>query len=123
MSNQISGRVIGTIAANGAAVTLQYTNRPAGIVGQQPWNGGLGVQVTGTFTGTLVVELTRDGTTFLAVQFFREGTGENAFSIVGTGSAVSVLARTELVGVVAARVRASAWTDGTANVTLVGVEG
>jgi hypothetical protein len=123
MSNQISGRVTGTIAANGAAVPLQYTNEPAGIVAQQQWNGGLGVQVTGTFTGTLVVELTRDGTTFGGVQFFVESTGENAFSIVGTGSAVSVLARTELVGVVAARVRASAWTDGTANVTLVGVEG
>lgn len=98
-----------TIAANAASVTLAY---------RQFYNGGVGVQLTGTFSGTLQFEMTIDGTNFVAVQATNVNTGSVATTATSTG-----IFRFDVVGALVVRVRSTAWTSGTATVTLVGMAG
>jgi len=98
-----------TIAANGGTVSLAY---------RQFFNGGVGVQVTGTFSGTLQFEMTIDGTNFVAVQATNVNTGAVATTTTGTG-----IFKFDVVGALVVRVRATAWTSGTATVTVVGMAG
>lgn len=98
-----------TIAANGASVMLAY---------RQFVNGGVGVQVTGTWTGTLQFEVTIDGTNFVGIIATNVTSGaENA-----TTSANGIY-KFDVVGVLAARVRSTAWSSGTATVTIAGLAG
>jgi hypothetical protein len=99
----------GTIAANNANVTLAY---------RQFFNGGVGVQVTGTYSGTLQFEVTIDGTTYVALPALNITTGAEATTTTGTG-----IFRFDVVGVLLVRVRATAWTSGTATVTIAGMAG
>jgi hypothetical protein len=99
----------GTIAANNADVTLAY---------RQFFNGGVGVQVTGTYSGTLQFEVTIDGTTYVALPALNITTGAEATTTTGTG-----IFRFDVVGVLLVRVRATAWTSGTATVTIAGMAG
>jgi hypothetical protein len=105
----------GTIDANGEAVALDYRVESPN---NRRFNGAAGVQVVGTFSGTLNVEITRDGETYAAIQALNEATGMLNTSVTAAG-----IYRVELVGVFALRVKASAWTDGSAAVHLVAVEG
>lgn len=94
----------GNLTALNGAVTNEF---------RQLENGACGVQVTGTFSATLLIEATMDGTNWDTYAFVNCATGTTATSITGTGQY-----RTELVGVHSVRVRCSAFTSGTAVVTL-----
>ena len=98
-----------TIDANGETVTLAY---------RQFYNGGVGVQVTGTYSGTLSFEMSIDGTNFVAVQTTNVNTGVVATTTTGTG-----IFKYDVVGALVVRVRATAWTSGAAVVTVVGMAG
>ena len=98
-----------TITANGGTVDLAY---------RQFYNGGVGVQVTGTFSGTLQFEMSIDGTNFVAVQATAVNTGTVATTTTATG-----IFRYDVVGALVVRVRATAFTSGSAVVTLVGMAG
>lgn len=99
----------GTIAANNSAVTLDY---------RQFFNGGIGVQVAGTFSGTLQFELTIDGTNYVAVLGNSVTTGAQSVTTTATG-----IFFFNVVGAFRVRVRSTAWTSGSATVTLVGLPG
>ena len=99
----------GSIAANGASVALQW---------REFFNGGVGVQVTGTFSGTLQLEMTIDGTNFVAVQATSVTTGTVATTTTATGVFFF-----NVVGAQSVRVTSTAWTSGTATVTLAGLPG
>lgn len=99
----------GDITALNGAVTLTY---------RQFANGGVGVQVTNTFSATLTFEMTIDGTNWVAVQTQSVTTGTVATTATATG-----IYKFDVVGALSVRVRASAYTSGTATVTLVGMAG
>ena len=99
----------GTIAANAANVTLAW---------REFFNGGVGVQVTGTFSGTLQFEVTIDGTNFVAVPALNVTTGTEATTTTGAG-----VFRFDVVGISQVRVGSTAWTSGTATLTLVALPG
>lgn len=99
----------GTIAANDASVTLEYRHHT---------NGAVGVQVTGTFSGTLQFEISLDGTTYVAVQAVNVTSGAATTTTTATG-----VFRFEAVGAWKVRVRSTAWSSGTATVTLVALDG
>lgn len=99
----------GDITALNGAVTLTY---------RQFANGGVGVQVTNTFSATLQFEMTIDGTNWVAVQATSVTTGAVATTATATG-----IYRFDVVGALSVRARASAFTSGTATVTLVGMAG
>jgi cytoskeletal protein CcmA (bactofilin family) len=98
----------GTIAANGTSVTLAW---------REFFNGGVGVQVSGTFSGTLQFELTIDGT-FVAVPALNVTSGTEATTTTGTG-----VFRFDVVGISQVRVTSTAWTSGTATLTIVALPG
>lgn len=99
----------GTIASVSDAVTLPYRNFN---------NGAASVQVTGTFSGTIVLQATLDGTNYVAVQGLKVSDASDAATITAAG-----IYRYELVGALNVRVAATAWTSGTATITLVALEG
>lgn len=99
--NQISG----SIAANDTSVELDTRYHTACKVA---------VQVTGTFTGTIAIQVTLDGTNYTALQIFpvASTTGVTSFTAPGYWYAESQLA-------LKVRARSTAWTSGTAVITLV----
>lgn len=99
----------GTISALNGAVTLAW---------REFYNGGVGVQVTGTFSGTLTYQMTIDGTNWVAVQATNVTTGAAATTTTATG-----IAFFNVVGAQSVRVTATAWTSGSAVVTVVGLPG
>lgn len=99
----------GTIAANDTAVTLAY---------RQFTNGGVGIQITGSFTGTLQFEVTIDGTNFMPVRTLNITDGSEGPTTTSNG-----IYRFDVVGILVARVRATAWSSGTATVTIAGMPG
>jgi hypothetical protein len=99
----------GTIAANGASVSLAY---------REFFNGGVGVQLAGTFSGTLQFEMSINGTDFVAVQSVNVNNG----STTTTSTAVGIF-KFDAVGALVVRVRSTAWTSGTATVHLTAMAG
>lgn len=95
----------GAIAANDTSVTLPYRYTANGIVT---------AQVTGTFSGTLQFELTVDGTNFVAVRATNLNTGTPATTTTAGG-----IFTLDAAGALVARVRSTAWSSGSATVTLV----
>jgi hypothetical protein len=98
-------KATGSLTALNGAVTAEF---------RQIENGACGVQVTGTFSATLLIEATMDGTNYTTYAFVNCASGATETSITAVGQF-----RTELVGVHSVRVRCSAYTSGTAVVTLV----
>jgi len=98
-----------TIDANGEVVSLAY---------RQFYNGGVGVQLVGTFSGTIQFEMSIDGTNFVAVQATNVSTG----AIATTATAVGVY-KYDVVGALVVRVRATAWTSGSVVASVVGMAG
>jgi len=105
----------GTIDALNETVAIDYRGETPNV---RRFNGAAGIQVVGTFTGTLNIEVTRDGTTYGPIQALNEATG-----MLNTAMTAAGLYRAELAGVVALRVKAALWTEGSADVTLLAVEG
>jgi hypothetical protein len=103
-------QVIGVIAANDTSVALAY---------RETVNGGVGIQITGTFVGTVQFEITLDGTNFVAVEATAVG---NSQTLATTATAPSVW-KFDAIGAMAIRVRSTVWTSGLATVTMVGLGG
>ena len=99
----------GTIAANAGVVTLAY---------RETTNGGVGIQLTGTWSGTLEFRMTIDGTNFVAIQATNVTTGTQATTATANG-----IYRFDVVGALVVNVTATAWTSGTATLTIVGLGG
>jgi hypothetical protein len=112
------GTVIGSLTTDGQSVTLVYREAADSLNAIARFNGGLGIQVTGTWTGTLTVEHTIDGTNWAALQVKNAATGADV-----TTTTANVILRGELVGSAQVRVRASAAMTGEAVVTIVANEG
>lgn len=102
-------RAVGSIAGNDQVVQLEW---------REPFNGGVGVQVTGTFSGTLTFQITLDGTNWVAVQATNVTTGAVATTLTTTG-----VVRFDVVGPLLVRVIGSGWGSGTASVRVVGLPG
>ena len=94
----------GTLTAAEQAVTAEFRHLS---------NGAAGVQLTGTFVGTFLIEVTMDATNWVAYAYINCASGATETSITAAGQY-----RTELVGVSSVRVRCSAYTSGSAVVTL-----
>lgn len=99
----------GTIAALNGAVTLAW---------REFYNGGVGVQITGTFSGTLTFQMTIDGTNWVNVQAADVSTGS-----ASTGTTTTGIRYFNVVGAQSVRVTATGWTSGSAVVTVVGLPG
>lgn len=104
MSN-FRNTISGSITANDASVTLPY---------RYTANGAVAAQVTGTFSGTLQFEVTVDGTNFVAARATNVTSGTAATTTTAGG-----VFTIDATGVLVARVRSTAWSSGTADVTLV----
>lgn len=92
----------GSLAVADAAVTIN-----------SPGASTLCAQVTGTFVGTITWEASVDQTTFVAINALKVATGASATTTTGTG-----LFTLQIGGFVLVRARMSAYTSGTAVVTL-----
>jgi hypothetical protein len=99
----------GSITTNGQSVSLAY---------REFFNGGVGIQVTGTWTGTLQFEMSINGTDFVAVSSTNVTTG----SMVTTTTANAVF-RFDAIGASVVRVTATAAMTGTANIALAAMPG
>jgi hypothetical protein len=77
--------------------------------------GSVGVQVTGTFVGTVTFEATVDGVTWVAFNMTPSNSGTDASTLATTGAS-----RKDCGGYRAVRARMSAYTSGTAIVTIQG---
>lgn len=100
---------VGSIAGNDQAVTLQW---------RAPFNGGLAIQTTGTFSGTLNIEGSVDGTTFVALRAENIATG-----VIATSATAASVKKVDIVGLTAVRARGSGWVSGTAVVTIAAAAG
>jgi hypothetical protein len=99
----------GVIAANGAAVTLEW---------RETFNGGVGVQLAGTWSGTLQTQISLDGTTYEGIVMRPVSTEVGAVNMTQNG-----IYYANVIGAKNLRVTATAWTSGTGAVTLVGLPG
>jgi hypothetical protein len=97
----------GQVAASDDQVLLPYRRFS---------NGAVAVQLAGSFSGTVTFELTVDGSTWVPILGRNITTGAET-----TTASVEGVFRFEAVGASAFRVRALAWTSGTAAITLVGL--
>jgi hypothetical protein len=97
-------RTSGTITANSQAVSLTPLS---------PGRGSGIIQASGTFTLTMVPEVTVNGTTWTTLQVTNLASGSTVTAITAAGSYGYTAA-----GAVGIRVRSSAYTSGTANITL-----
>lgn len=100
----------GVIDANGESVTLAY---------RETVNGGFGIQASGTFSGTLQFQMTIDGTNFVPV----EATDVGDSSTLSTTTTSAGIWKFDAVGALIVRVTSTAWTSGSATVTIVGLGG
>lgn len=99
----------GTIATNGQTVPLPYRHFA---------NGGVAVQLVGTWTGTVTFEATVNGTDFVAIPM----TNVNSGAVASTSTANGIFAA-NVVGIKTFQVRASATITGTLSVAIVGLAG
>lgn len=95
----------GSISSNGGLLEQEHN----GV-------GNSAVQITGSWVGTLQFEATVNGVDWFPVVAY--GTGPSA--LANTGTTVNYVGRIVCAGTRAVRVRASAWTSGTANITIRG---
>lgn len=98
-------KVNGSISANGATVSIDLGKF------ESSWS----VQVTGTFVGILQTEVSLDGVNYIPVAYRQSQTGK-----LGNQITVPGLYRGSAGGVSTFRVRAIAWTSGTATITIAG---
>jgi hypothetical protein len=99
----------GSITTNGQSIGLEW---------RECVNGGIGLQITGTFTGTLQCQMSIDGTNYRPVnmRLCSNDVPANDLTAVGIWYA-------NVIGARNVRVIATAAMTGTAVVTLVGLPG
>lgn len=97
----------GTIAATAASVALALNG-----------DGGVGVEISGTWVGTLQFEGTVGGTTWYPINAVRAGS-----STVPQTTTVNGLHRLTPAGLAQVRVTATAWTSGTATINIRASDG
>lgn len=98
-----------SLTTNGQSVSLAY---------REFFNGGIGVQVTGTWTGTLEFRLSIDGTTSVAVLATNVTTGAQATTTTANG-----VFKFDAIGAMTVSVASTAAMTGTAVVTMVALPG
>lgn len=109
-----SNKTTGSITANGQSVTHTTRLLAPGVVS---------AQVAGTFTGTIQIEASMDGTNFQAFQMLDvSSTHGNSPSTHTSVTAAHVLAA-NAYALAYIRFRSSAWSTGTANITIVTLNG
>jgi len=94
----------GSIDANGEAITHACRFLSPGVIS---------VQITGTFSGTLQLEATVDGSTFASYNL-KDG---NSGTLATSATAVKLFVG-DAYAISSFRVRASAWSSGTASITI-----
>jgi hypothetical protein len=80
-----------------------------------PNSGADVIQITGTWVGTIIVEGSNDGTNFVTIPFIVQSTSLLGVSITANGAYIAASN-----GYNQTRIRASAWTSGTATITVYG---
>jgi len=106
--NSIDATASGNITASGQSVTVTLGS------GQSSWN----VQITGTFVATLVFEYTIDGTNYQKVSQRQTVTGWYGNTVTESDIARGTIFRGNASGGASFRVRCTAYTSGTAVVTI-----
>ena len=101
--------VTDTITANADYVEIDF---------REHVNGGIGVQVTGTWVATITWQVSINGTDFASTMATPVATGTDATTTTGNG-----IFRFEAVGIKKARATCTAFTSGTATVTMVAAIG
>lgn len=101
--NQQSREINASLGKSGALVKLNVQGLSS-----------IGIQVSGTFSATLQVEGSIDGSNWVSLFVAPPGTGINVTSITATGLWIGSVSGLRFV-----RVRCSAYTSGSANVSLV----
>jgi hypothetical protein len=96
-----SPAIVGTLGAASEVVTQSVTGQ-----------GGVGLQLAGTFSGTVSFEATIDGLTWVAFNMVPSNSATAASSATATGAWSANCA-----GYTAVRARMSSYTSGTAKVT------
>ena len=109
----VPGHVSAQNANLQAALTSATCPGSGCAVVQTVGGAGIGVQITGTFTGTLQFEGSVDGVTFVAVNMTPPNSTTPATSATSAGVWTGGVG-----GLLVFRVRCSAYTSGTAVVTL-----
>lgn len=105
----------GTISALNGAVELEWPERMDGADGRViSFNGGVGVKIAGTFVGTFVAEVSRDGVTWATKVLYRDSDDTAVSSVTDARELYA-----NAVGLKRFRIRCSAYTSGTATVTLI----
>ena len=93
----------GTIAANGVSVVTAAINSLSTAI----------IQITGTWVGTIQFEGTTNGTTYVAINARNANSGT-----ISTSTTSNNIFRTSISGFQIIRCRSSAWTSGTATITI-----
>lgn len=100
---------------NGALAALNAT---LALAWREFFNGGVGIQVAGTFSGTLTPQITLNGTDWVNVQVQNVTNGAVTSTITAPGVFFF-----NAVGAQSVRLLASPWTSGSASATIVALPG
>lgn len=107
-ANAIDQSTTGTITGNGQQVTLSGLSAKSSAT----------IQLSGTWTGTIAFEITNNGSTWVNIQ------GDN---YAGTNLAFNATANGiwgfRVAGIVGIRANSTAWSSGTANVSIIATVG
>lgn len=109
-----SNKTTGSITANGQSVTHATRFLAPGVVS---------AQITGTFTGTIQLEASLDGTNFSAFQMVDVSNLHGNTPETHTNVTTPHLLAANAFALAYVRFRASAWSTGTADVTIVTLNG
>jgi hypothetical protein len=104
MGTEFQQPINGTITAVSQNIDLTSPNSGTEIV-----------QITGTWVGTLIIEGSNDGTTYYAIDATNRATRLLVTSITANGSFQANTNGFQFI-----RIRSSAWTSGTANISVYG---
>ena len=109
-----SNKTVGTITTNGGSVTHATRFLAPGVIS---------AQVSNSFTGTIQIEASMDGTTFFAYQMVDSSSTHGNSPSTHTSVTTTHLLVSEAYAIQYVRFRASAWSTGTATITIVSLNG
>src|SRR6185312_15157443 len=127
----ISPATVNITAADSASISATWANGQTVLSGSPTTNSvasfsvstinGATIQVSGTWQGTLVTEGTVDGTNCTALPVRQRGTSYwvSSFAAASSGTTGDFIADVNAAGLKGVRVRATAWTSGTATVAFL----